>query len=254
MAVLITVEAVAIALLAVLVAGLLRSHAEILRALHDAGIDTGHENDRLRIAGRSPVARNRSEGAAAADVVGVTPDGRVDRDRRRRRAVTTRCSRFCPPAASPAPASGARSPSAARTPCRCRRAVIVTKDASEESESKVRDLAPRGVPVVMSSQAWADYGVPGAPYFVYVDGASGRITGEGTAPGWDQLTSLLRQAADDGVLGTSRPARTDAERRGAGRSRVARRGLPARRRRASIPSRAARERLGARRCRRDSRS
>jgi hypothetical protein len=37
--VLVVVEAVAIALLALLVAGLLRSHAEILRSLHELGVD-----------------------------------------------------------------------------------------------------------------------------------------------------------------------------------------------------------------------
>ncbi len=39
MTALVVVEAVAIALLSLLVAGLLRSHAEILRSLHDFGVD-----------------------------------------------------------------------------------------------------------------------------------------------------------------------------------------------------------------------
>jgi hypothetical protein len=45
MAVLVTLFGVVLALMAVLVAGLLRSHAEILRALHDLGVDrdSGHE-------------------------------------------------------------------------------------------------------------------------------------------------------------------------------------------------------------------
>jgi hypothetical protein len=90
------------------------------------------------------------------------------------------------------------------------RTVIVTRSASEESESKIRELAPPRVPVVMSTAAWSDYGVPGAPYFVQVDGASGRVTGEGTAATWAQLTALLAQATADAALGP--PARTDAER------------------------------------------
>ena len=38
MVVLVVIEGVVLALLVLLVAGLLRSHAEILRTLHDAGI------------------------------------------------------------------------------------------------------------------------------------------------------------------------------------------------------------------------
>jgi hypothetical protein len=212
MAVLITVEAVAIALLAVLVVGLLRSHAEILRALHDAGIDTGHRDAAASPSPvRSPVTANRANGTRAADVVGVTPDdesvviGVVGAQNDTALAFLSSGCITCAGFWSAFAERGALALPGAR-------AVIVTKDESEESGSKIRDLAPRGVPVVMSSQAWADYGVPGAPYFVYVDGASGQVTGEGTASGWDQLASLLRQAADDGVLGTNRAARTDAER------------------------------------------
>jgi hypothetical protein len=212
MAVLITVEAVAIALLAVLVAGLLRSHAEILRALHDAGIDTGHEQDSTsHSTPRSPVVAQRAGGAQGADVVGVTPDdesiviGVVGAQHDTALAFLSTGCLTCAGFWSAFAERGAHALPGARS-------VIVTKGASEESGSKVRELAPRGVPVIMSSQAWADYGVPGAPYFVYVDGASGRVTGEGTASGWDQLASLLRQAADDGVLGANRAARTDAER------------------------------------------
>src|ERR1700675_2994946 len=55
MAVLVTALAVVLALLAVLVAGILRSHAAILRALHALGVD---HNSR-----------------PATDIVGVTPSG-----------------------------------------------------------------------------------------------------------------------------------------------------------------------------------
>jgi hypothetical protein len=210
MAVLITVEAVAIALLALLVAGLLRSHAEILRALHDAGIDTGHHEPVARSRSHVPTITRRAEGGRAADVVGVSPDGEaivvgvVGAPHDTALAFLTTgcitCASFWREFAERgASALGARS-------------VIVTKGATEESLSKVRELAPNGVPVVMSSEAWTDYDVPGAPYFVYVEGPAGRIRGEGTASSWDQLASLLRQASDDRVIGGNRVARTDAER------------------------------------------
>src|SRR4029078_9833360 len=35
------------------------------------------------------------------------------------------------------------------------------------------------------------------PYFVLVDGPSGRVQGEGTGTNWPQVWNLLRQAADD---------------------------------------------------------
>lgn len=207
MAVLITVEAVAIALLAVLVAGVLRSHAEILRALRDAGIATGHEIEYER-----PVPARRPSGSAARDVVGVTPAeesiviGVVGAQHDTVLAFLTTGCITCGGFWRAFAEQGAESLSGAG------RVVIVTRDASEESESKVRELAPRRVPVVMSSRAWSDYGVPGAPYFVHIDGESGRISGEGTASRWEQLTSLLGQAAADGALGNSSPAHTDAER------------------------------------------
>ena len=46
MAVLVTLFGVVLALMAVLVAGLLRSHAEILRTLHDLGVDRDPRHDR----------------------------------------------------------------------------------------------------------------------------------------------------------------------------------------------------------------
>ena len=77
------------------------------------------------------------------------------------------------------------------------RLVLVTKDSAYESPSKLRELAPAGVELVMSSAAWEAYEVPASPYFVYVDGATARVYGEGTAAGWPQLDSLLRDSISD---------------------------------------------------------
>ena len=46
----------------------------------------------------------------------------------------------------------------------------------------------------MSSQAWLDYAVPGAPYFVLTDGT---IRGEGAATSWTALASLVSDAIAD---------------------------------------------------------
>jgi hypothetical protein len=86
------------------------------------------------------------------------------------------------------------------------RFVILTKDSSHESPARLRELAPGDIPVVMSSVAWSDYGVPAAPYFVYLEG--GRVQGEGSASGWKQISSLLRDAIDDRAYGRTGEART----------------------------------------------
>ena len=71
---------------------------------------------------------------------------------------------------------------------------MVTKDPSEEHWPTLRQLRPPDVPVVMSSEAWEAYEVPASPYFVFVDGASGTIHGEGVGETWEQVVSLLRDA------------------------------------------------------------
>ena len=77
------------------------------------------------------------------------------------------------------------------------RLVIVTKSNDEESPAALANMAPSAHSVVMSSDAWDDYGVPVSPYFVLVDGASGTIDGEGAATTWTQVGSLLSRADAD---------------------------------------------------------
>jgi hypothetical protein len=72
--------------------------------------------------------------------------------------------------------------------------VIVAHGADRESPRRILKLAPRNAPVVMSSAAWTDYGVPGAPYFVLVDTT---IRGEGVATTWEALASLVGDAIED---------------------------------------------------------
>ena len=87
------------------------------------------------------------------------------------------------------------------------RLVIVTKSPGEESPARIADVAPAGIPLVMSSEAWAAYGVPGSPYFVLVDGPSGQARGEGTGIDWPQVRGLLEQVADDDVFASQLEAR-----------------------------------------------
>jgi hypothetical protein len=214
---LVVVEAVAIALLGLLVAGLLRTHAEILRRLHDLGAGLDQQS---RVDAVQPVELRRDAaltGSGAADVVGTTPDGEavaIAVGDRRHDTIVAFLSSGCDTCVgfwdafaqsdSPSLPDGAR-------------LVVVTKGPEAESLARVRDLSAPGLTVVMSSTAWGDYNVPVAPYFVWVDGASGKVVGEGAAGTWDRLLDLLGQAAADAKAMARGPnARADASGRDTG--------------------------------------
>src|SRR5438094_582709 len=78
--------------------------------------------------------------------------------------------------------------------------VVVTKGRHMESPSRLLELAPEGVPVVMSQEAWEGYGIAMSPYFVHVDGRTGAVRSEGAATSWEQVRSLLRDAMADEEL------------------------------------------------------
>ena len=85
------------------------------------------------------------------------------------------------------------------------RLAVVTKGPEEESASRLRLLAGPRLEVVRSSAAWSDYGVPGSPYFVYVE--DGVITGEGSSTTWAQVRDLMGQAVDDAAAARELAAR-----------------------------------------------
>lgn len=208
MLVLVVIEAVVLAFLALLVAGLLRSHAEILRTFHDLGV--GRDPDAgagVTSPVQAPTLARTPAGAAstATDLAGVSPTGDAVVIGVTNAAQPTllaflssgcvTCHHFWETFANPRLAL----PGGARL-------VIVTMGAEAESESAIVKLAPPDVTVVMSSEAWDDYEVPGSPFFAFVEGASGRLIGQGTAPDWDQVVRLMNQAGDDGALAASREA------------------------------------------------
>lgn len=200
---------VVVALLAILVAGLLRSHADILRSLHALGItedelgDHDH-GDGASFRTRDGVPRPRGIEGSAHDIVGVTPAGGTARAA----VVATRhttllaflssgcltCRDFWDAFSTKLDLPGADT-----------RLVIVTQGPEAESASAVAALAPRNVTVLMSSEAWTDYGIPVSPYFLLIDGPSGEILGEGAASTWASVVGLLEQAlADSGRTRTGR--------------------------------------------------
>ncbi|MCW2613893.1 MAG: hypothetical protein JWN08_887 [Frankiales bacterium] len=201
MTALVVALAVAVLLLAVLVAGLLRSHAEILKALHELG--AGLELDR---SGPVPVT---IDGVRTPRTGGGDPPGSISGETLDGESVgisltagtpvllaflssgCTTCQAFWAAFADP----HVQVPGGARL-------VVVAKSLSEESPSALAVRAPQHVTLLASSAAWEAFSVPGSPYFVLVDGA-GRVVGEGSAATWPAVTTLMGQAtADD-----RRPAR-----------------------------------------------
>jgi len=210
---------VVVVLLAVLVAGLLRSHADILKALHDLGVgvdetsagpgESGHSHGGASASASAsarpvpvpftmgPQLPAGRDATSAPTIAGVTPDGNAlavapagSGGLTLLAFLSTGCSScagfwesFRTPAELGLPAGA--------------RLVVVTKGAEREISGEVAALAAPGLSVVMSSDAWTDYEVPGSPFFVLVDGTSGRRIGEGEANHFRQVAELVRRAEVD---------------------------------------------------------
>ncbi len=221
MAVVVSVLAFMVVVLTVMVVGLLRSHAVIVRALHQAGVSLDPNNQPessspppLRAAGDIDLRTTSGvpgpahvSGRRAVDIVGQLPRGgartislsslsgtpdRVGGGQRRQSTLLAFLSTGCATCATfwDAFDDGVELPPAMRL-------VIVTKGVDMESPATVAAIAPGGLTTVMSTEAWDDFGVPVAPYFALVDGASGVVTGEGAAHGWQLVLDMLSRAEAD---------------------------------------------------------
>ena len=203
MTALVILEAVVILVLAVLVAGLLRSHAEILRALHDLGAGIGSDgttpsgaNSPIQLRTRAGVPEPRGVATPASDVVGIDVNGD---------AVAVAVAGASHPTLLAFLTSGCNTCAAfwdAFADPRLEvpggaRVVVVTKGPEDESLSRLKPMVSPDLTTVMSSAAWTDYAVPGSPYFIYVDGERGQVVGEGAAGSWQQVATFLRQSLED---------------------------------------------------------
>ncbi len=216
MTVLVLLETVLLAVLTVLVAGLLRAYATVLRRLHEldggggagGGGAGGARQFRLDPVGEaSPEAvaapERREEWSAAHDVAGQTLRGEVvsarvvgvehDTVLLFLSSGCASCETFWTELAQPP-----RLPASTRL-------VIVAQDDDVESRSALAELAAPHLDVVMSTAAWRDYDVPGSPHVVYADGRTGRVRGEGTGQSWRQVAQLLAQASGDASFLDGRP-------------------------------------------------
>ncbi len=204
MTVLVVVEAAAILLLGLLVVGLLRSHVEILRQLHelgggqaDLGLPASAQAQTQVPASAVDLTVGGATGTEAHDLAGQTPAGEaaaIGVIGTTHDSLLAFLSSGCLTCGGFWEALGHRGdlglPAGTRV-------IAVTKSPDDESQSAVRKLAPTGRTVVMSNGAWADYQVPGSPYFVHVSGPAGRVIGEGTASTWEQVVSLVGRATED---------------------------------------------------------
>jgi hypothetical protein len=206
---LLIIETVILAVLCVLVAGLLRGYATVLRRLHqlDGGASAlnsaaGPPPFRTAAAIQEPPQASqqiegRDEWAESHDIDGVALHGEIVSVRTvgvEHDTILAFLSSNC---------EGCTGfwhelsePGSWTTP-QGSRLLVVTKGPEDESPSVLSQLCPDGVDLVMSSQAWADFAVPGSPYVVVADGRTGRVKGEGSGSSFSQVGGLIRQSVED---------------------------------------------------------
>ncbi len=239
MTILLTVETAVLVVLCILVAGLLRSYATVLQRLHqlDTGQATGTSAPPFRTApgvvapagpadrvpaqsgrGQSGLAKSRRgkvaepEFGPAHDISGTGLTGEVISIGVRERQADTvlvflssgcsGCTGFWDDLAHRREGSLVGDG----------RLVVVTKGAESESPGELAEMCPPGIDLVMSGAAWEDYAVPGSPYVVVVDGASGRVRGEGSGTSLTQISGLVhRSGTPSGGPGVKPRADADRE-------------------------------------------
>ncbi|MDQ1721816.1 MAG: hypothetical protein QOI26_1550 [Pseudonocardiales bacterium] len=203
MTALLIAETVILAVLCVLVAGLLRGYAAVLRRLHqlDGGAEAGPPPFRTVPAIPEPPDGHRIEGrdewAESHDIDGISLHGEIVSVRTvgvEQDTILAFLSSNCEGCAGFWHELG--EPGSWTTPVGSR-LLVVTKGPEDESPSVLSQLCPDGVDLVMSSQAWTDFEVPGSPYVVVADGRTGRVKGEGSGTSFSQVSGLIRQSVED---------------------------------------------------------
>lgn len=212
----VTIESLVLGIIVVVVIGLLRAYGEILRAQSDGSAassppEAARQSEPPFQVREGLPAPNGVAGSPAHDVVGVNIEGggvKVAVPRSGGLTLLAFLSSGCLTCADfwRTFRDGVSLPAGAR-------GVIVTRDLTEESLSKLRELAGGATLVVASTATWQDYGVPGSPFFVLADGTTGLVRGQGTGATWTQVESLVRQYLDDYDLDQSTDANRRANRR-----------------------------------------
>lgn len=196
LAIVVLIEGLVLAVAVLFIVALLRSHAEILRRLEDLGMD--------RPANLPP----RGAGLAQSDVAEIA--GQTLRGDATKLTMGTGSGRTLLAFLS---SSCAVCETLWTTfdpnleVARGARLVAVTKGPERERMARLLELAPAGLDVVMSSDAWEHYEVPSTPHFVLVE--DGTLLGRGGATSWEQIRTMVGDADRDSDIYR---ARTTSER------------------------------------------
>lgn len=205
---LVSLLCILVLVLSALVIGLLQSHAAIVRALDDLGVDLSrdakgasgrsHSRERIRDPALTGAAGSEALGMNARDLIGTDFEGNPMAVAVTHVPRTTlvaflssgclTCHGFWEGLSDPEKRAAASNGAAV---------VAVTKGTDAESPAATAKLAGRDLLTIMSSEAWEDYSVPVAPYFVLVDGRTDRVIGEGSAATFEQLGDLMQRAEAD---------------------------------------------------------
>ncbi len=196
---LIILLAIAVGLLSILVFGLLRTHAEILRSLDRAGLSLDGLSDRPAagpVLGPQPGRAGISGALSPESIIGTSPTGAgvqvsLSGEHHTLLAFLSSGCRTCKTFWEEF-----RDPQLL-LPGDSTRLIIVAQDPAHDSVSRLIELSPPGVRVVCSSDTWQELDVPGSPFFALVDGRTRSVVGSGTATSWAQVADLLQQALAD---------------------------------------------------------
>lgn len=197
MDILVSIETVVLILIALLVVGLLRSHAEIIRAVQSYGRALAEDAGE---AYSHSLADTAGRAFDALGIAGETLDGaHVDYplwatdDRDTLLAFLTTGCRTCQTFWDALQSHELELPAETRL-------VIVAKDKRNESRARLRRLAPAQHDLLLSSNAWTTYHVPSSPYFVFITGANAQVAGQGTAQTWQQVLDLVNLTREEDEL------------------------------------------------------
>lgn len=195
MTALVVVEGLVIVLLVVLVAGLLRSHADILRKLEALGAG---EDATLRSTLRAGTMSSprHTEPVSLTALSGPTPRGN---------AVSVALTdsegyvllAFLSAGCSTCQTFWKAFRAGMEMPRSDIRPVIVTQGPESESPAEIELRAPSEFTTIMSDEAWDAFRVPGTPYFQLIDATLGMVVGEGSAGSWARLVDLIERATLD---------------------------------------------------------
>lgn len=190
----VTVETLLLVLLTLLVAGLLRSHAEILRLLNSL--------ERTERASELPSDENAGGVREAMEIAGTTIGGegvRVAVPSPGSRLLLAFLTSGCSSCRSIWRALGDHPAVPGNADL-----MVITKDRDTESVSRLRKMRAAAVPVVMSTEAWEAYRVPASPYFVFLEGKD--VRGEGSADSWQAALTFLEDALEEAEYERDSPA------------------------------------------------